>query len=451
MTAKLVDVMETYGLVSTQAVERLVFELPFKKIVQIQEDLEAALAADGNATEESDQSSSSFNFVASASFRGDSGCRMWLCHTRKVEILARYAACFCDRVVVPLSVQTNHRDAAQSEERYALGRGLLGAVEMRPLIDAGIIVPVGSQYHHCPFCLRDKVPEADAIINVKERLVEALHDHFRMFYRPNSNGRGGQLIIRGPEEYLEHGEMSYQVQNAEWLPRNHRASAPIPLNPDQMKKSGELESLIRLMAIDVAAQQAYSTRFNASYLTNRPGEAQFLKLLHKDDQLADRTAPLCAQLTHTIPLFMDLPLATVMRIRKEDYAAFESYRATLSHIVKTHIAGSDNLNAKQAKELYSDALEPELLKLEQHAENERKGSVKRSIFEAGATAGVIALGAYTGLLPNHLTELCAAVGGIKLVSDVAKSLITIQKNPNEVRNSNLYFLLRLRQEYPSPH
>jgi hypothetical protein len=450
MTAKLVEVMEKYGLISNEAVQRLVFELPFKKVVTVQEELESALKADGSEVSGAESSLSSFNFVASASFRGDSGCSMWACHTHKVEILARYAACFCDRVIVPLTIKANHPSASQRDERYALGRGLLGAVAMRPVMDSGIIIPVASQFHYCPFCFHDKVPRADDILKIKKQLVEALYDKFWMTYVPKSGVRGGKLTVHGPEDYLEHGEVTYPIGPEEWLPRNHRSSKPIRLNLEQMKKSGEIDTLIRLIAIDVAAQQVYSTRFNASYLTNRTGEAQFLKLLHEDDRLADRTAPLCAQLTHSIPLFTDLPLDTVMRIRKQDYAAFESYRAALGQIVKRHIAGGGKLNTMEAKELYSDVLEPEILKLEQQATTERKSALRKSVIDAGMTAGVIAFGAYTGLLPTHLTELCAAVGGVKLATDLAKAVAAIQRNPNEVRNSNLYFLLRLRQEH-QPH
>jgi hypothetical protein len=61
-------------------------------------------------------------------------------------------------------------------------------------------------------------------------------------------------------------------------------------------------------------------------------------------------------------------------------------------------------------------------------------------------AVVVAFGAYSGLLPAHLKELCAAMGGLKLVEALTDSLISMEKNPTKVRNSNLYFLLRLRQE-----
>jgi len=447
MATQLVETLEKWGLVSTKAVESLVFELPFKQVVKIREEVESSIVDDANRNASPEDSVSPFNFIASASFRGDSGCSSWQCHTRKSQILARYAACFCDRIIVPLSVTTNHPNATQRDERYALARGLLAVVEMRPVIDAGIIVPAASVFHYCPLCFPAKIPQVDRILEVRKLLMETLPEKFWMTYQEEAHGSAGRLTVHGPEDFLEHGRMSYLVRNTvSWLPRMPRGSRSVRLNDEQKKRSKKVEQLVTQIAIDVSAQQVYSTLFNATYLTNTAGEAQFLKLLHEEDHLAARTATLSAQLTHSIPLFTDLSLERVMKIRREDYAAFESYRLALGKIVKENIRDDKELTAAEARDLYSDFLQPEIMNLEQQAKNERKSAIKDSALNVGITAGVVALGAYSGFLPTQLTALCAAVGGVKLVTDLAKTVAAIQKNPAKVRNSNLYFLLRLRQE-----
>jgi hypothetical protein len=447
MATQLVETLEKWGLVSAQAVQRLVSDLPFKEIVKIREENENSLVDDTKRNASPEDSFSPFNFIASASFRGDSGCSSWRCYTRKAEILARYAACFCDRVIVPLSVAANHPNATQKDERYALARGILGVVEMRPVIDAGIVVPAASMFHYCPLCFPTKIPQVERILEIRKQLLESLPDKFWMSYQKEPHSNEGRLTVHGPEDYLEHGTINYAVRNTtSWLPRAIRGSRPVRLTDEQKRKSKRVEQLITQIAIDVSAQQVYSTLFNATYLTNTTGEAEFLKLLHEEDRLAARTATLCAQLTHSIPLFTDLSLERVMKIRREDYAAFESYRLTLSKIMKENIKSDKELTITEARNIYSDVLQPEIVNLEQQAKNERKSAIKDSVVNAGITAGVIALGAYSGFLPTQLTALCAAVGGVKLVTDVAKTVAAIQKNPTKVRNSNLYFLLRLRQE-----
>ena len=59
---------------------------------------------------------------------------------------------------------------------------------------------------------------------------------------------------------------------------------------------------------------------------------------------------------------------------------------------------------------------------------------------------MIALGASTGIVPAHLLDLYKAVGGAALGTGLAEIIGSMEKNPTKVRNHNLYFLLRLKQE-----
>lgn len=63
----------------------------------------------------------------------------------------------------------------------------------------------------------------------------------------------------------------------------------------------------------------------------------------------------------------------------------------------------------------------------------------------GITTAVVAIGVHSGLLPNQLEQIVKAIGGLKVLAEVAETVASVQKNPLAVRNSNLYFLLKLRQ------
>ena len=150
MANNLIDVLENYGLISTESVQRIVYELPFKQLEKIREEIDQSLIPHASASTVPDDSFSSFNFLASASFRGDTGCSSWACHIKKADILARYAAIFCDRLVVPLDIASHFAYLSQSDQRYGLVRGLLSVVEMRPVIDAEIVIPVRAAHYYCP-------------------------------------------------------------------------------------------------------------------------------------------------------------------------------------------------------------------------------------------------------------------------------------------------------------
>jgi hypothetical protein len=317
---------------------------------------------------------------------------------------------------------------------------------MRPVIDAGIIIPVRAAHYFCPSCFSGRVPDSARIVEVKNDLYDNLFRKFSITYVPQDKGTG-KLLLRGPADYVEHRELRFGVKRgASYLPAGRKGNQSFRLNPEQMQKTSIIDLQFNRMAMDIAAQQVLGLQYNSAYLTDMAGEAEFLKRLDKDDQLATRTANFCAQMSHSVPLFMNLPVETVMRIRREDYEAFASYRSTLRRIITEHVASGGAMDVKQARELFLDTLEPEILNLQQQAKNEQKYGLKKTALKYGLTAAGIGFGAYTGLLATHLTQLVTALGGLKLIDDVSQALTSMEKNPTKVRNSNLYFLLRLKQE-----
>src|SRR5271156_2518563 len=96
------QVLENRGLVSSDSVERLLNDWAFNKVKEVQEELDAALNQSGGLAQPGSVMEDPFNFVASASMRGDFGCVAWDCRLRKVNLMARYAALYTDKVVVPL-------------------------------------------------------------------------------------------------------------------------------------------------------------------------------------------------------------------------------------------------------------------------------------------------------------------------------------------------------------
>lgn len=199
------------------------------------------------------------------------------------------------------------------------------------------------------------------------------------------------------------------------------------------------------MANDALLQTYFGRAFNARYVTDLPGEAQFFKLLNSSDALAMRTATLCAHLTHSIPLLQDVPLETVLKVRREEPEAFANYRAALTSIVKDHVAHGGRVGKSQAQEIYEDILRPKLLALQTQAKNFRRASLKKGLLKAAASSALVGIGIYTGILPSDISKLVTTIGGFNVARDLAEGFGAVGANPEEVRNHNLYFLLRLGQ------
>ena len=207
-------------------------------------------------------------------------------------------------------------------------------------------------------------------------------------------------------------------------------------NPDFFEEIGR----------DVTLQQFYGMRYDTKYLTDRPGEAEFLRSLNKEHEIAKQTATLCARLAHSIPLFADVPIEIVARIRRDDHEAFQQYRAALGDIVQKYVASGRAIGDAEANEIFLDELAPKLMQLERKARLERRAALKKSFLKTAITSAVVGLGIYGGILPSHLVELCKMVGGVKLASDVAETFSSVEKYSTEVRNHNLFFLLRVKQD-----
>ncbi len=87
---------------------------------------------------------------------------------------------------------------------------------------------------------------------------------------------------------------------------------------------------------------------------------------------------------------------------------------------------------------------PRIHSLEAQAKNQRRSKVRDAIVKGLASCAVVALGMYGGIA-SHFADVLKTGGGISFAKDLAEAIGAITRNPSEVRNNNLYFLLRLRQ------
>lgn len=214
-----------------------------------------------------------------------------------------------------------------------------------------------------------------------------------------------------------------------------------------MCKSGLIAEIFDGIGRDVAIQQVLGLKYDAKYLTNLPGEAMVLSRFNSEDVFFEQCrTTLCAELTHSVPLLSEVPIQTVLKVRSEEADAFRQYRAAISKIVGEYIRQRKTVGRREAKDIYSDVLRPELMKLNSEAKAVRRTAIKKAVAKTLIAGGVVGLGVFGGLLPTALSDLAKAVGGVGLVRELGEALSAIEKNPAQIRNNNMYFLLRLAQE-----
>jgi hypothetical protein len=143
----LLQILENRGLVSSDSVERFFNDWTFSDVRKVQEELDAALDQDAGSVQCVSAIGDPFNFIASASMRGDFGCVNWECRLQKTGLLARYAALYADKTVVPLPLGILTED--EFNVRHLLSGTMLCIQQLRPLVEAGIVDFARQEFPYC--------------------------------------------------------------------------------------------------------------------------------------------------------------------------------------------------------------------------------------------------------------------------------------------------------------
>lgn len=342
----------------------------------------------------------------------------------------------------------------RAEGEYSVRRFLSGTIlcvqQLRPLVEAGIVDFARQEFPYCKEHLHQALPEHANIAKAAHKLYLENESRFAVYGQPPEDveDQWPGFRIEGPSEFLEHGsiwKVAYEIPD--WLRGWRRLSQEKKLSKAALRKSHMVADIFDELARDLAIEQVLGLRYDAKYLTNLPGEALMLSRFSlQDDYFAHCRNVLCAELTHAVPLLEDLPIRTILRVRADEHDAFIQYRAALNKIVGDYIKQRKVVGRKEAKEIYSDILLPEVLKLNSEARAVRRSAIKKSVAKTLIAAGVIGVGVFGGFLPTQLADVIKAVGGVGLVRELGEAFSSIEKNPTQIRNNNFYFLLRLSQE-----
>src|SRR5258707_51131 len=88
-----------------------------------------------------------FSFLASRSMRGQ--CNSFQCRIERLDFLARYSALYANKVLVPLSLSADPEKRTEQEVAYEVSEASLIFLRLRPLIEAGLVLPVVMRSFHC--------------------------------------------------------------------------------------------------------------------------------------------------------------------------------------------------------------------------------------------------------------------------------------------------------------
>jgi hypothetical protein len=443
------SIFDANDLVTTDKAQKFAISRDVKDLESFIVGLRRAMLDDGESAKPKRPNIDHAVYLPSASLRGDSGCLHWNCRLPKIRALSRYVALYCDKAIVPVTIRRfgeklSHED--ELFERFRLLAKILGIMELRPLLEAGLVTLIPGELHLCREHWDEGIPEHKQIMRVAQGLASSNAGKFSVTYNPPTRRNGhSYLNFTGPEEYLEHGQLGTVLGRVPRWVKGARRNEPVKLSTEAVRKHKLLLHFFGQMANDAFLQTYFGAAFDARYVTDSLGESEFFDRLYHRDALAMQTAALCSRLTHTIPLMADTPIEVILKLRNAEPEAFTNYRSALTDIVKNYASKANPVRSNEAKEIYLDLLKPRLDALEVQARNLRKSQIKKSLLKVAAASALVGLGIYGGVLPAEIVGLVKTIGGFSVAKDLAETLGAIEKNPTEVRNHNLYFLLRLKQ------
>jgi hypothetical protein len=392
-----------------------------------------------------------FTFFAGASVRGDSGCGAPSCRIQKIDFLGRYAALYANAAVVPLPLTHPERVHDVAEAKRSLARTAITLLRLRPLITGGIIRPVVMRTTHCEHEIK-WVDQMQAVVHeMSDEAAKLSLSEFDLEYQlPEKSPTGMSTIyVNGPRDFLEHGNIvNVFRESPDWKLRSWRYDNEGKTILRGKKKLWFVRLLFNEIANNTSFYLTYGRLQKARFLTDLPGEAFVLDWLTGDERLAASTAAM-QMLAHAVPILADVPIATVMRIRRQERDSFESYRIAVTKIAREVLQRKSRLSRKEAQDMLKALIEPEILSLRKEIRSERKRQTHRIFGGLASLAAGIAIGAFGGL-PIAVTG--ASVGTAALVGGrlLAKAAEEACEHGTNLRQQNdLYFVVRLMQEESS--
>jgi hypothetical protein len=447
---KLFDVIERVGIIGPQGLLKIQ-TMPAKEITKLYGEIWQTIFDAQNARAARADSAAPrdpFAFHASASIRGDSGCSSVECRGNKISFLARYAALYANELIFPLSLRAPGNIQGVFDIRHLLGENLFTLFLLRPLITEGIVHPVVMRTQHCVHHAELAEMTKNIVHDFSQFTAKQVLGEFRMTYELPEKSPSGQptIYLYGPEEFIEHGGLAKQLEKPPtWLPRTARFDKDGQTEIRGPAKQFMVTEIFADFADNVAFYLSYGGRRNARFLSDMPGETDFLDWLTDDDKMTAKSRAL-EELEHSVPVLAELPVATILRIRREERESFQAYREAIGTISANIMAANNRITKKEAREMFRSAIEPQLIKMKKEMVANRKSQGRRMVAGVASVMAAVAIGAYSGLPPLVSVPLVAAgtFVGQRLLGKAAE--VACEHGPEMAQKNDLYFLLRLTQE-----
>lgn len=447
------DALARFDLDKTEEIHRRVRNLSVARLLEIDGSLAQTVGAHWLAGEENE-----FCLLPNDDLAGGVLTSCWAgeCRLRNIDYSARLAAMWADRMYLPPYFGVIEGETEEeSMIRGWIASSIVAVLEMRPLIDAGIVRITPNAFYYCSKhgkeYERDRDRAESIVAKAAEVTLETYLPKFKVFVTTSFRPDLCYVGLEGPEEISPHDVGYVTSWKKAGLPisihgralRNPRQ--PVPLSKDIVRGSGVLNTMFERISAEIVGKHLLSNRVGAKYITSRAGDSVFIEELNANDYVARWNDLLLKFLTYEMPIITSVPLADLLEIRRHDGEAFEVYRDTIKDIFATRISGRPPVSESEASEMFNDVVRPQLNKMNQKLasiQDQYDRKMGRSIKLLGSTLGIGLLAGTASLgLGGILTALLAS----KPAQDLVTGWMEKRDSPSALSGDSLYFLWRVHR------
>lgn len=388
-----------------------------------------------------------FNFIANSTLSGLSfPCGEIDCKINSIYSLARNAILYADTVYLqnPFEQYLKYKEFNDKIRQDLIG-DLIVLSYIRPLLEERIFKIAVSKVHYCHDCYtrfqENYLQPFDWNLKTIEPLItEYLIKNIDFHLHWDYDNIG--VEISGNNDLLNHPMV---VNFLKHVPENLESKAKkgkrIKLGDSEIKDSEVTYFLLNEIERNLSIQDFYSTYYSCHVLTDREFDIKLLKLINKDiyEQNA-RQGEIIKNLNHLVPFIDEVPIKKLIKLRKKEGESFQVYRDKINSLSKSNL-----LTIQDSKQIYQDEIRPELNKINLTLKNNKKvlwGNIKSNVFLAST---YISTSLFTGILPTNIDKIVASVGGFGFAKNIGQDVLKLIKKP-EVRNNELYFLWKIKQD-----
>jgi len=263
------------------------------------------------------------------------------------------------------------------------------------------------------------------------------------------SGYGFAAAATGPSDILEHGTHYMLLDGEPKLDYRKIADAleeeNVVLSQADRKRLGLNTRLAGSILESIGFELQMAKLLKVPFVTEREIHLELLQRISGDRKLERRNQIIEKHLTCIVPFLDNVALPDILKLRANEGDAFQRFRKALDVSIDQYSSNGDKFTERDAAQLYSDVLAPELSKLNQQVSAAQKRLRKTAITKASAWAGVIGFGSYMGLVPSDLIAAAQALGLTKIAADILEAFGAENSAKDVVRSEDMYFLWKLKK------